>query len=39
METLISGVAVVVFASFIALWVNDRFSLGGYMKDEPGESL
>jgi len=34
MHTLISSTLVVVAASYIALWINDRFPLGGYINDE-----
>jgi len=34
MYTLISSTIVVVAASYIALWINDHFALGGYLNDD-----
>jgi hypothetical protein len=34
MYVVVSSALVVVAASFLALWINDRFPLGGYVSDE-----
>jgi len=31
---LIQGAAVVIAATITAMWVNDRFDLGGYVQEE-----
>jgi hypothetical protein len=30
----LQSAAVVLFASYAAMWINDKFHLGGYIKDE-----
>jgi hypothetical protein len=35
MYTFISSTLVVIAASYIALWINDHFPLGGYINEEP----
>ena len=35
---LIEGIAVVIGATFMAIWINDNFAIGGYDFDSSPES-